>query len=142
MAYCIQADIEKAIGAEELVQLTDHAGAGVVDAAVLAAAIASADAWINGYIAKQRAVPLDPVPELIKRYSVQETVYLLKGENTTEREELQHTNRENYLRDIAMGKVTLGVDPQPAKSALVAPAVVTVGEGDREITAESLKGLW
>jgi phage gp36-like protein len=47
MSYCTQDDLKTAFGEEELIQLTDHAGAGVIDPSVLVAALAKADAEIN-----------------------------------------------------------------------------------------------
>jgi phage gp36-like protein len=47
MAYCTQDDLITAFGEEELIQLTDREHAGAIDAAVLAAALAKADAEID-----------------------------------------------------------------------------------------------
>lgn len=148
MAYCIQADVEnEAGGAQALVELCDLARtrSGVLETAVLDAAIADADAWINGYVAKKRAVPLAaPVPAVIKRISQQEAVYILRGNTrfTGERDREKHDENHATLRDIARGISTLGVDPQPAKSALVSPAVVLVDDDDNEITATNTEGIW
>jgi phage gp36-like protein len=149
MAYCTQQEVESvaAAGGESLTQLCDLAGSGQMDTAalaVLSAAIAAADAWIDGYVAKKRAVPLNPVPVLIKRCSQAETLYQLKCDRglNVQRDDELHMARESYLRDIASGRHTLGVDPQPAKSALVSPAVVTPDDASTEITAKNLEGLW
>jgi phage gp36-like protein len=144
MAYCTQSDLEGASSEQELIDLTDRTSSGQVDSARVAQAIADADAWINIFVAKQRAVPLSPVPGIIQRYSVQQALYLLRQDRNavTDRDEQAMVLRREDLSAIAGGKVTLGVDPQPAKSALVRPAVVAVGDGDRELTACSTKGIW
>jgi phage gp36-like protein len=147
MAYCSQADVEIAAGgARALVELCDLDGArsGTVNATVLAAAIADADALIDSYVAKQRAVPLNPVPAVVRRVSAEETVHALRCRRQIvgEYEDQRHENNVRWLEGVAKGMITLGVDPQPAKSALVAPAVVTVDDSEREITAFNTRGIW
>lgn len=150
MAYSVQADLERvaSAGGDSLVQLCDLEGCGQMDASavlVMSSAIAAADAWINGYVAKQRSVPLSPVPPLIARYSAAESVYLLKVDrgSNVDRDNAAHMERENFLRDIASGRATLGVDPQPTKSALVSPGVLLRDDDESaEITSESTKGIW
>jgi len=144
VAYCTSTDLETAMGPTELTRVSDVQKIGNRDAAVITDAIADADAWIDSFVAKQRAVPLATVPRVIKRISVQESIFILKGrrQGATDRERDQHDENERWLEMLAAGKVTLGVDPQPAASALVAPDVVLVEEDDRESTAESLEGFW
>lgn len=148
MAYSSQADVEIAAGgARALAELTDLDGtrSGEVNDDVLAAAIADADAMIDTYVGRNRAVPLvAPIPQIVKRLSADEVVYLLRmrRQMVGDFEQARHENNLRWLEGVARGFLTLGVDPQPKKSSLVAPAVIEVGEGDREITAESLKGVW
>ena len=148
MAYSTLDDVMIAAGgARALAELTDIDGtrSGEVDADVLASAIADADALIDTYIGRNRAVPLsEPVPQIIRRLSADETVYLLRmrRQMVGDFEQTRHENNLRWLEGAARGFLTLGVDPQPAKSSLVAPAVQDVGEDDAEITAENLKGVW
>ncbi len=148
MAYCTQADVEnEAGGAQALVDLCDLAKtrSSVLNAAVLSAAIADADAWIDSYVAKRRAVPLATVPLVVRRVSKEETVFILRGNTrfTGERDQEKHEANTRWLEGVARGTITLGVDPQPAKSALVAPAVVLRDDDlTIECTSETLKGIW
>jgi len=145
MAYCIEAQVQvEAGGARALDQLTDQGGSGNRDTAVLDQAIADADALINSYVAKQRAVPLSPVPDVIRKSSQEIAVYLLRAQKrmVTELEQATHDSRMRWLEQVAKGYVTLGVDPQPAKSALVSPAVVLCDDAETELTAENTKGAW
>lgn len=149
MAYSDQTTCENAAGgAQVLIELCDQDGTatGEVNTAVLAQAIAETDGWIDSFVAKQRAVPLSPVPAVIARIAAQETVYRLRTNKPraplTERDEQRHQENLTHLRDIAKGVVTLGVDPQPAKSELVSPAVVLVDDADAEITACNTRGFW
>jgi phage gp36-like protein len=148
VAYSSQDDVVIAAGGSRaLAELTDLDGAlnGEIDPAVLAAAIGDADAMIDTYVGRNKQVPLQaPIPQIIKRLSADEALYLLRmrRQMVGEAEQLRHENNLRWLEGVARGFLTLGVDPQPSKSSLVAPAVVEVGEDDREITAESLKGVW
>ncbi len=148
MAYSTQSDlVTEAGGMQALVELCDleRTRSGQLDTAVMAQAIAEADALIDSYVAKQRAVPLAaPVPAVIRRISKQEAVYGLRSNTrfTGERDETKHENNLRWLEGVAKGHITLGVDPQPAKSALVCPAVVLVDDEDAEITATNTEGFW
>jgi phage gp36-like protein len=149
MAYTTQAACENAAGgALVLIDLCDLDGnaPGVVNAAVLAQAIADTDGWIDSFVAKQRAVPLNPVPVAIARLSAQETVYRLRSNKPRapigDVEQRRHEENLDWLKRVARGEYTLGVDPQPVKSALVSPAVVTVDDDTTESTATNLRGLW
>jgi len=156
VAYSTETDVAIAAGGHEpLVELCDLANeADKSDGAplptpwpasallVLAEAIADADALINSYVAKQRAVPLVPVPPVIRRMSAEEAVFLLRSRKqiVSEYEQAKHEANVRWLEGLSRGTTTLGVDPQPAKSALVAPVVVE--RTNAEVTARSLRGLW
>jgi phage gp36-like protein len=148
MAYADQDDVERAAGgAQALADLTDLDGtrSGEVDTDVLEAAQQDADAEIDSYIGRNRKVPLaSPVPPVIRRVSAEEVVYLLRMRRRMlgEFEQTRHENNLRWLEGAAKGFLTLGVDPQSEKSSLVSPAVILVGDYDREITAETLKGVW
>lgn len=77
MAYCTLDDLKKYLPEDDLVQLTDDAGAGAIDTAKIAEAIAAADALIEGYTRGRYVVPFDPVPDLIRQTSAQITLYNL-----------------------------------------------------------------
>ncbi len=149
MAYTTQAACEIAAGGlANLVDLCDQdgTGSGALNEAVLTEAITATDGWIDSYVAKQRAVPLSPVPDAVARLAAQEAVYRLKANKPRPPigpvEQQRHDENLKWLEGIASGRVTLGVDPQPAKSALVSPAVVLVDDADAEITACNTKGFW
>jgi phage gp36-like protein len=148
VAYASQEDVERvAGGAQALADLTDldGTGSGEVDPDVLAAALADADAEINSYVGRNRKVPLaEPYPPRVKRVAAEEAVHLLRLRRRMvgDADQQQHEDNLRWLEGVAKGFLTLGVEPQGEKSSLVSPAVVLVGEDDREITAENLKGIW
>lgn len=149
MAYTDQAGVVSAAGGiSVLIDLTDQdgTGAGQVDAAVLAKAIVDVGGMIDSYVAKQRAVPLNPVPAVIALKAAQEVVFLLRSQKPRapigELELSRHEENIKWLEGVARGTITLGVDPQPAKSSLVTSDIVTVSDADTEITACNTRGFW
>lgn len=123
MAYCVQADVEIAVGgADKLRQLTDQAGAGTVDVNVLAAAIAEADAELNSYIGHRYAVPLSPVPDIVKLKSAAWAARVLRrnlyqGVALTDLADAEKLDRE-WLKGVATGVISLGIEPTPEKSSI------------------------
>jgi len=79
--------------------------------------IRSADAEINGYLAKRYELPLATVPENISKYSKDIALYNLFsriGIDQGERESIYSTRYKNairYLENVAKGVVDLGLKP-------------------------------
>lgn len=145
MAYCTQADVEKAAGgAESLVALTDQNGTGAIDPDVLADAIDAAEEWINSYAQRQYKVPFAAVPDIIKRTCAEEAVYRLKYQRraTTADDTEAHTERLEWLRDLARSRVSVGVDPLPEASSSVVPDVGDRADVSGAINRDDLGGLW
>jgi len=77
MSYSTEDDLLKHVSEDTLIQLTDDAGMGIVDADRLADAIADADAVIDGYLSRRYSVPMNPVPPLVVRMSADIALYNL-----------------------------------------------------------------
>jgi phage gp36-like protein len=151
MPYSTTADLQNHVGAAKLVELADLDADGSADTAVLTDAIAAADEFINSYAQRRYAVPFATAPPIVKRYSVEEAIYrLLLGRNAvTDQDAARREERIAWLEDLSKGIVSVGVNPEPAKSdAHVADAV-----GDRDdqtdaiadgavLTRKSLEGVW
>lgn len=137
----------------ELLRLTiaggDRSAYGAEDIAAADAALArindalsDADAIIDGYLADQYTLPLDPVPRLIKRYACDIARYLLWGAAAVKdgEEERAYNNALTMLRQTRDGKLTLGVQPRARQTPdRVAPELVDGGE--RLFTRDTLRGL-
>ena len=67
MSYATQADLETRFGSEELAQRTDRINGSVIDATVVARALADADAEIDAYLAVRYQLPLASVPAWLGR---------------------------------------------------------------------------
>ncbi|HOT30135.1 MAG TPA: DUF1320 domain-containing protein [Candidatus Ozemobacteraceae bacterium] len=123
MAYCTSEDIEKHLPEVELIQLTDDAGTGAIDAALVTEAVETGDAIINGYLSTRAVtLPLNPVPKLINAISIDLAIWALYNrrfsqklpENVTERYE----NALKLLQQIQSGKLSWGsAEAQPALPA-------------------------
>jgi phage gp36-like protein len=144
MAYSAQDDILDQLDEAILIQLTDDEGTGSVNADRVAQAIADADAEIDGYLASRHQVPLDPVPENIRKYSVDIAIYNLFSRRAdtlpdTRKERYQAAVR--YLEKVAEGKWTLGAnDPDGNPSSSDRPQM-SPENPERLFTRDTMKGF-
>jgi phage gp36-like protein len=114
MPYCSLDDIKKAIPEQNLIQLTDDAGEGVIDDVKIDDAIAYAGQLIDGYLRGRYTVPLQPVPELVKRLAVDLAVFHLYSRRfELDMPQTMVDRRKEIIRlleQIQQGKVLLGIE--------------------------------
>ena len=137
MAYCALEDVREVISDEELIHLTDDAGAGAIVESRVTQAIASADAEIDGYCAVRYAVPFSPVPAVIRKCSIDIAVYNLHARRTKtipEARQVRYDNAVRILRDIAEGKASIDVEAAPE-----AGGVSRRAPEDKTFTLDKLK---
>ncbi len=117
MAYSTQTDIEEQLSQAELVQLTDDAGSGSVDTTVVDRAIADADDEVNSYLQERYAVPISPVPGLVRKLSVDIAIYNLFARRDLDApvRTQRYENAVRLLKGLARGEASLGVEPPPAE---------------------------
>lgn len=111
MAYSTIDDIMALIPEQELVQLTDDTGAGVVDLPLVERAIADADAEIDAYLAGRYPVPLAPAPDIIRRLSAELAGHLLYARRVPVIPDSWRDRRsqaQRLLENISRGVVSLG----------------------------------
>ena len=115
MRYATQADLVARFGTTELAQLTDRTAGTVIDAAVVAAALADADALVDGYLAQRYALPVTPTPALLLRVACDIARFLLHGKAAGEKVRDAYDDALKLLRDLADGRAALpGALPAPA----------------------------
>jgi phage gp36-like protein len=142
MAYCTQDDIELAISEDVLTQLTDDENTGSADADIVTAAIARADAEIDGYCAVKYAVPFTTVPEVVAGLSLDMSIYYLyKRRTVSDDVQKSYDNAIARLKDIARGLLSLGVDPPPAASTTADGAECNKTASDRIFTMDKMRGF-
>ena len=124
--YCTLDDIKEQISEDELIQLSDDENTGTVDTAAIDRAIADADAEINGYCVERYTVPFDPVPDLIRKYCVDISIYnlLSRRQGADEDRLARYKNAIRFLEKVAKGIVSLGVNA-PAETSQDTVSVTT-----------------
>lgn len=143
MPYCTVEDIKGQLDERDLVQLTDDDDTGVVDLDHVNQAITDADAEINGYLGTRYAVPLDPVPAVIGKYAVDIAIYNLESRRrgASESRKERYDNAIGYLRLVAKGTVTLGVnDPEDTPRESEAPKLAS-SNPPRVFSRDTMKGF-
>ena len=116
MPYSALADITALIPERTVINLTDDSGLGVPDQVKVDAAIADADAEIDGYCAGRYTVPFDPVPAVIRKCSADIAIYNLYSrcaESIPESRKDRYKNCLELLKNIARGIVTIGETAAP-----------------------------
>jgi phage gp36-like protein len=121
--YSTLADITDRIPEENLIQLTDDESLGAVNEARVSSAIGDADVLIDGYLRGRYPLPLDPVPALIKKLSIDIAVFNIYSRKL----ELEmpdamsdrYKNAVKVLEHIQSGKISLGTSegntPEPGE---------------------------
>lgn len=110
MPYVTQQQLIDRFGEGELIQLTDRANAGAINAQVLAQAITDAGAEIDGYIASRYPVPSNPAPAILTLYCGDIVRYRLYDDAATEEVRRRYEDAVKFMRLVADGKVRLGAD--------------------------------
>jgi phage gp36-like protein len=142
MAYSTVDDLVDQIEEQWLIQLTDDEGLGQINTTRAEKAIADADEEINGYIGSRHAVPLSPVPGIVRKCSVDIAIYNLYGrkDSVPEARKDRHKNAVHFLEQVALGKISLGAhDPEGNPPASDAPQL-SIDNPERIFTRSSMRG--
>lgn len=141
MAYCTQSDITEQLDAATLIELTDDEAAGEVDEDKVTRAISSADATIDAYCQGRYSLPLSPVPEKIRDFSVDIAIYNLysrRGDLIPDNRKNRHKEALRFLEKVAEDKIGLGAaSPAPETTG----AAVDVDYNTRIFTRDKMSGF-
>jgi len=123
--YAAQADILEQLDGDILIQLTDDADAGTVDADMVTRAIADADAEIDGYCGKRYSVPFSTVPAIVRKFSVDIAIYNLyaRRKGAPDDRKQRYDNAVKFLANVAKGLISLGEDDPDSTPASNAPEI-------------------
>jgi len=95
-------------GEDEIVQLTDKAGVGVLDETVLASAISDAQEEVDSFLAAAYTVPLvEPAPGLIVRLTCDITRYFLYDDGAGAEAEKRYERAISYLKALGKGTAVI-----------------------------------
>lgn len=117
MTYAVQQDLVDRFGSAEIAELTDRTNGTTIDAAVLGKALQDADDEINGYLAVRYTLPLASPPLILKRLACDIARYFLFEDRATEIVTQRYRDAIAYLKDVAAGKVSIGMDAANAEPA-------------------------
>ena len=102
-----------------LAQLTDDDSTGSKNDDIITAAIEDAQAVVDGYCGKRYMVPFTDPTRLVKKLTAMLAKYNLyaRRDEITESVDALHKDAIKTLSDISTGKVSLGIEPEPAPAA-------------------------
>ncbi len=95
----------------ELIALTDDTDSNTIKTEYVDAAISSASAVINSYIAARYKTDFSQTPEIIKKIAVDMSVYFLESRRRAPSEERRKNYEDalRFLKDIAKGSASLDI---------------------------------
>ena len=141
MTYATLDDLADRFGIDVLLQLADRAvpPAGVVDADVVARALADTDAVIDASLAVRYRLPLASVPAIVRDLALSIAIYKLHRYAPDPKIKDDYDQALKDLREIADGRKKLDVAGiEPATSG--AGGVVAI-DRERPLTPESMIGF-
>lgn len=117
MSYASLPLLQERFGLDELVQRSDkyQPYTGAVVTAVIDRALADADAEIDGYVGSRYTLPLPlPTPPVLVPIACDIARYRLYDDAVPDVVRQRYEDAIARLRDIAAGRLSLGIDPAPA----------------------------
>ena len=135
MTYAVKQDMIDRFSEVELMQLTDRTGAvDAIDDTVLGKALADADAEIDGYVMGRYALPLPSTPKILVGMACDITRYRLYEDRATEHVRARYEDAIKYLKEVALGRISLGLD---AANQATAEAGGPKAEGEERVFTRS-----
>ncbi len=110
MTYATQQNMIDRFGQQELVELTDKDNIGEINAALMALALADADAEINAYLAGRYTLPLAGAPPVLAKFAADIARYGLYGARAPEQVKARYDDAVKFFKLLAQGTVSLGLD--------------------------------
>jgi phage gp36-like protein len=136
--YATLADLLARFDEAELVQLTDEAGAGVVNQARVDRALRSAAGTIEAHLAAAYQLPLTRIPDVLVDLACDIAIHRLYRTAPPELVEKRFTEANKTLVGIAAGRVKIdaGVQEQTPRDG-----AVLIGDGEAIFTREKMRGF-
>ncbi|WP_439526182.1 gp436 family protein [Roseovarius mucosus] len=141
MPYTTLEELTDRFGTPMLVSLTDRAEAatGLIDADVVASALADTDALIDGYLKARYVLPLSDAQPLVAAIARDIAIYKLHTYEPDAKITADYKQALASLKDIAAGTVQLSASGVVPASSGGGEARVT--DRPRPMTGENLKGF-
>lgn len=141
--YATIADILEQVAEPELIALTDDEQLGMVDTTAVDRAITNGMAVIDAHCGGRYAVPFNPVPDLVRLYTVDLAVFNLYSRRTHVAMPDVIGERQKqalaFLRLVQKGEASVGIPPAATTENDVDGA--TFSASDRVFSRSSMRGL-
>jgi phage gp36-like protein len=139
MPYATLDDLKKILNEAVLIDLTDDAGAGVIDSAVVDNSLEAADVEIDAYLGERYSLPLSPAPAIVAKLAGDLAVFNLysRREGPPDHWQARYNNVIKMLAKIQAGDIGLGIG-DPAATASDGAEIVSE---DRIFTRDTLKNF-
>lgn len=135
--YATQQDLESRYGEKFFLLAADRNGNGHADPTAVEDALQDATDEIDSYVATRYALPLSPVPGVLKRTAADIAMYRLCPETHSLNDETRQRYKDAvaWLSRVASGEVSLGAPDRPLSghATIVAPP--------RRFTRKKMGGL-
>lgn len=141
MAYCTLDNIKAQLDEQDIIDLTDDKDLGVIDQTIVDQAIADADAAIDSYLGEKYVVPLNPVPDIARKLSVDIAVYNLYSRRgrVTDTTEKRYDDAVKILRDVL--KSGAGIPGAVKAEGPARDSFVKLSSSGRIFSRNSMKGF-
>ncbi len=136
MSYSSKAEMIARFGEDEITELTDRLGAGVVDSTVLGKALTDADALIDGYLGGRYTLPLATTPTMLVGIASDVARFKLWDDQAPEEVRKRYEDALAQLKLIAQGVIVLPPDAQGEKPAVA--ATIEYFAAERVFTTDTL----
>lgn len=123
MTYATRQEMVERYGEERLTQLTDQLNLGTIDDVRLQRALQDADDEINTYLAARYSLPLASTPNVLRRIAADIALYHLYDDRANDQVAKRYTDATKFLRELANGTVSLGLDEAGVETDTDADAV-------------------
>lgn len=138
-------ELKKLIPESELIQLTDDENTGAVNDAVILELVSGVDELIDSHLRGRFALPLDPVPPLIRKIALDLYVYEIYGHRPVfgipESIEKKRTAQMKVLASIRSGELQLGIAGAATPAAPSSPNSIKSGGIIPVFTPDTLKNF-
>lgn len=145
-SYASFDDMLFVISRDEMITLTDRNDTGEPNQSVATHALELASAEADAYLGKVYSLPLSSPPAIIKAKVIDMAVYGLARNHGLLTDDIKDRNKDalRFLRDLAEGKASLGLD-EPSNSnpgtAEGSDGVLFIAPEEQLMSRQSLKGM-
>jgi phage gp36-like protein len=142
VSYASQQNLIDRMGEAAVIALTDRGAQplGAIDMAVVARALAEADAVVDGYLAARYRLPLASTPALLADLATSIALWKLHASTPEDKVKADYDAAIKSLRDIASGMLRIP-DAAGIEAEVSGASGVEVVDRERPFTAENMGGF-